>query len=215
MSIARDGRSPRVAAQRGDDTQAAAHPVLAARAQVAAAERTHGAAAPAAPPPAYAGLVTRAIAFAVDALIVNLTGVLVGVLVGLALSILDTPEQTDKLLLAIGGVLFLAWSIAYFIAFWSTTGQTPGNVLMRIRVRRSESDEPLGLRLALVRLVGLWLAAIPLLLGFLPILLHDRRRGLHDFLSASVVVHVAAESAIESEHRPPRGPLGRPRGRYG
>ena len=65
---------------------------------------------------------------------------------------------------------------------------------MRIRVRRSESDEPLGLRMAFVRLVGLWLAAIPLLLGFLPILLHHRRRGLQDFLAASVVVHVAAKS---------------------
>jgi uncharacterized RDD family membrane protein YckC len=133
--------------------------------------------------------VTRAIAFAIDGAIVNLAGVLVGVVVGLALSILDTPEKTDNLLLAIGAVLFVVWTVAYFVVFWSTTGQTPGNRLMRIRVRCSEADESLRPRWALVRLVALVLAAIPLLLGFLPILLNDRRRGLQDLLGRSVVVH--------------------------
>jgi uncharacterized RDD family membrane protein YckC len=142
------------------------------------------------PVPVYAGLVTRAIAFAVDAAIVNLTGLGVGVVVGLALSILKTPAKTDDVLVAVGGGLFVIWTIAYFVAFWSTTGQTPGDRVMRIRVRRAGEDSPLRPRWALVRLVGLGLAAIPLLLGFLPILLNDRRRGLHDFLARSVVVGV-------------------------
>jgi uncharacterized RDD family membrane protein YckC len=133
--------------------------------------------------------VTRAIAFAIDAAIVNLTGVLVGVVVGLALSILDTPDKVDKVLLAVGGALFVVWTIGYFVTFWSTTGQTPGNLLMRIRVRQSGDERPPRLRWALVRFMGLILAAIPLLLGFLPILLNDRRRGLQDFLGRSVVVH--------------------------
>ena len=47
------------------------------------------------PPPPYAGLVTRVIAFAIDAAIVNGTGLLVGVVVGLGLSVLDTPEKVD------------------------------------------------------------------------------------------------------------------------
>jgi uncharacterized RDD family membrane protein YckC len=163
-----------------------------ARAQAAAAVRAHRAPVQGEPPPTYAGLVTRAIAFAADCAIVNLTGVLVGVVVGLALSVLNTPDEVDKVLLAIGGVLFVVWTIAYFVGFWSTTGQTPGNRLMRVRVRRSESDEPLPLRRAAVRLAGLFLAALPLLLGFLPILLTDRRRGLQDFLARSVVVHADA-----------------------
>jgi uncharacterized RDD family membrane protein YckC len=64
---------------------------------------------------------------------------------------------------------------------------------MRIRVRQSRNDEPLHLRWALVRLVALFLAALPLLLGFLPILLNDRRRGLQDLLGGSVVVHEPAD----------------------
>jgi uncharacterized RDD family membrane protein YckC len=174
-----------------------AHATVAARAQAAADERVHGPALGQAREPAYAGLVTRAIAFAVDCAIVQLTGVVVGVVVGLALSILQTPDDVDKALFAIGGFLFVVWSMAYFVTFWSTTGQTPGNRLMRIRVRRAAGDEPLRPRTAFVRLIGLFLAALPLLLGFVPILLNDRRRGLQDFLARSVVVNVPDTGAAE------------------
>ena len=92
---------------------------------------------------AYAGAVTRLLAFAVDAAVVNLTGIFVGVVVGLALSILQTPDKFDHVLLAIGGVAFVVWTIAYFVGFWSTTGQTPGNRVMQIRVRGTSSDESL------------------------------------------------------------------------
>jgi uncharacterized RDD family membrane protein YckC len=172
---------------------AGAHPAVAAQAQAAAAERAHGPAAPTSQPPVYAGLVTRAIAFAIDAAIVNMTGVLVGVIVGLGLSILDIPDKVETVLLAVGGAMFVLWTIGYFAAFWSTTGQTPGNRVMRIRVRRLGEDEPLRLRWAFVRFGALFLAAIPLLLGFLPILLTERRRGLQDLLAGSVVVHAPGE----------------------
>jgi uncharacterized RDD family membrane protein YckC len=196
MSLGEVRETPRGAHETADDgrpSDAAAHGGPAARAQAAAAERAHGRAKPICQPPIYAGLVTRAIAFAVDAAIVNGTGVLVGVVVGLALSVLNTPGKVDKLLLAVGGFAFVLWTIGYFAAFWSTTGQTPGDRLMRIRVRQSDGDEPLGLRWALLRVGGLFLAAVPLLLGFLPILLNDRRRGLQDFLARSVVVHTPGD----------------------
>jgi uncharacterized RDD family membrane protein YckC len=168
----------------------AAHGALAARAQAAAAERAHGPHQAAELEAGYAGLVTRAIAFAMDAAIVNVAGVAVGVVVGLALSVLDTPDKVDHALLAVGGVLFVVWTVGYFVVFWSTTGQTPGNRVMRIKVRRDGTDEPLPMFWAMVRLAGLVLAAIPLLLGFVPILLNDRRRGLQDLLGRSVVVNV-------------------------
>jgi uncharacterized RDD family membrane protein YckC len=175
----------------------AAPEAASARAQAAAAERVHGSevSMPEAP---YAGLVTRAIAFAIDSAIVNGTGVLVGIVVGLALSILEIPKTVEDVLIVIGGVVFLAWTFAYFVAFWSTTGRTPGMRVMRIRVRSSRTDEPLRLRWAVVRIAGLFLAAIPLLLGFLPILLNERRRGLQDVLGRSVVVHEPDEQLGEA-----------------
>jgi uncharacterized RDD family membrane protein YckC len=193
------------AARRGTfATAGGAHAAVAARAQAAAGERVHGPALAQEHEPTYAGLITRAIAFAVDCAIVQLAGVVVGVVVGLALSILQTPDNVDKALFAIGGFLFVVWSMAYFVTFWSTTGQTPGNRLMRIRVRRAAGDEPLRPRTAFLRLIGLFLAALPLLLGFVPILLNDRRRGLQDFLARSVVVNVPEKAAAAEPGRPAR-----------
>ena len=140
--------------------------------------------------PAYQGLVTRTIAFAIDAAIIDLIALLVGVGVGLGLSILNVGDDTKVVLLAIGGVAFVIWSIAYFVTFWSTTGQTPGNRLMQIRVAQSDGSA-LKPRRALVRFGALLLAALPLLAGFLPILVDNRRRGLHDMLAGTVVVGVA------------------------
>ena len=173
------------------------HSAVTAHAQAVAAERAHGPATVAPPPPPYAGLVTRAIAFAIDAAIVTGTGSLVGVVVGLGLTVLNTPEEVDKVLLAIGAVAFLAWNVGYFATFWATTGQTPGMRVMRIRVRQASVDESLRPGWALVRVVGLLLAALPLLLGFVPILVNDRRRGLQDFLARSVVVHAPARASVD------------------
>jgi uncharacterized RDD family membrane protein YckC len=137
--------------------------------------------------PQYEGLVTRGLAFAVDAAVINGVAIVVAAVLALVLSVLSIPEWVDDTLLALGGVSFLVWSVAYFATFWSTTGQTPGDRLMRIRVRRADGGQ-LGIGRSIFRLVCLTLAAIPLLAGFLPILFDDRRRGVHDMLAGTVVV---------------------------
>ncbi len=140
----------------------------------------------------YQGLVTRAIAFAIDAGIINLIALIVGVGVGLALSILSIDDSLEVVLLACAGAAFVLWSIAYFVTFWSTTGQTPGNRLMQIRVCR-EDGEPIKPRKALLRFGAMLLAALPLVAGFLPVLVDDRRRGVHDMVAGTVVVGVSEE----------------------
>jgi uncharacterized RDD family membrane protein YckC len=143
--------------------------------------------------PTYEGLVTRAIAFAIDAAIIDVIALVVGVGLGLALSILDVGHDTQVVLLAIGGAAFVVWSIAYFVTFWSTTGQTPGNRLMRIRVCCADDGAALKPRRALLRFGALILAALPLCAGFLPILVDNRRRGVHDMLAGTVVVGAIPE----------------------
>jgi uncharacterized RDD family membrane protein YckC len=139
----------------------------------------------------YEGLVTRSIAFAVDAAVINLAAIAVGAVVGLAVSVLSVPDWAKTALVAIGGVAYIGWSIAYFATFWSTTGQTPGDRVMQIRVSRADGDR-LSVRRSVFRLGCLVLAAIPLFAGFLPILFDDRRRGVHDMLAGTVVVASAS-----------------------
>jgi uncharacterized RDD family membrane protein YckC len=152
----------------------------------------------------YEGLVTRGIAFALDAAVIDLVAIAVAGGVALALSVLSVPKDSlDTILIAAGGALFLAWSVGYFVTFWSTTGQTPGSRLMRIMVCGADDGGVIGPRRAALRFAGLVLAAIPLLAGFLPILFDERRRGLHDMLAGTVVVE-APELSRGSAPSPPR-----------
>jgi uncharacterized RDD family membrane protein YckC len=138
--------------------------------------------------PSYEGLVTRAIAFALDAAIINLVAITVAAGVALALSVLHFPDSLDPVLIAVGGAAYVFWSIGYFVIFWSSTGETPGDRFMRIRVCLADSGDPPHPMRALVRLGALVVAVIPLFAGLLPILIDARRRGLHDMLAGTVVV---------------------------
>jgi uncharacterized RDD family membrane protein YckC len=142
--------------------------------------------------PVYEGLVTRGIAFAVDSAVINLVALVVSVSVGLALSVLDPSANAETVALAVAGVAYVLWSVGYFVTFWSTTGQTPGDRLLQIRVCRADGDV-LRPRKSLLRFGAMMLCALPLFAGFLPILVDSRRRGLHDMLAGSVVVSAPVE----------------------
>jgi uncharacterized RDD family membrane protein YckC len=172
----------------------------------AAAVRLHEARREPLTAPQYEGLVTRGIAFAIDAAVINLVAIVVAGGVALALSVLSLPEDSlDAVLIAAGSALFLAWSVGYFVTFWSTTGQTPGSRLMRIMVCSADDGSVLRPRRAALRFAWMVVAAIPVLAGFLPILFDDRRRGLHDMLAGTVAV-AAPELRRESGPSPSRTP---------
>jgi uncharacterized RDD family membrane protein YckC len=152
------------------------------------ATRVHGEAQPVPAVPSYQGLVTRTIAFAIDAAVINLVAAAVGAAVGLAISILDLPNGVETAMITVGGVAYFVWTVAYFVTCWSTTGQTPGDRLLHIQVCDADDGRVLRPVRAFLRLVFLTLAALPLFAGFLPILVDDRRRGLHDMLAGTVVV---------------------------
>src|SRR3954452_1641261 len=86
----------------------------------------------------YGGLVTRALAAAIDALVVNLAPLAVAAVVALVLSIFPVSHDMKTLLAAIGGALSAAWVVAYFVFFWTTAGQTPGDLVMRVAVVRED-----------------------------------------------------------------------------
>ena len=168
----------------------ATHEVAAARAQAAAAARVRVLTGEGEPEASdYTGLVTRAIGFGIDAVIIDLAAVVVAAIVALALSLFDVPSQINTALAAIGAVAFIVWAAGYFVTFWSTTGQTPGARIMRFRVLAPGAKHGhIGPRRALLRLFGMILAAIPLLAGYFMVLFDDRRRGLHDRIARTVVI---------------------------
>ena len=144
----------------------------------------------------YAGFVTRFVAFGVDLVIINVVAAAVALVVGLAASALNVPQSVVNATLGLGGLTFLLWSAGYFVTFWSTAGQTPGARLMGIRVVGAEGEPAIRPRRAVVRLIGMLLAALPCFAGYLLVLVDDRRRGLHDRLARTVVVYVPQERRV-------------------
>lgn len=146
-----------------------------------------GRAAPRVGLPAYAGIATRAVAFGVDLALSGATFLVATAMLGLVFW-LAGGLQPGWLL---GGLAAAAWTLlagGYFVLFWTVTGQTPGMRPMQLRVLTASGTPP-GVGRAIIRFLGLLLAIAPLFAGFLPVLFDARRRGLHDFLAGTVVVH--------------------------
>ena len=134
----------------------------------------------------FGGFATRGAGLVLDALLAQLAFLIVASSIALVLALAGGlgPDWLNGTLAGGGWLLAAA---AYFVVFWSATGQTPGMRVVRVRVVGPSGTPPSALR-SLVRFVGLILAIIPLFAGFLPVLVDGRRRGLPDFLSKTVVL---------------------------
>lgn len=152
----------------------------------------------------YAGFVTRSIAFVIDLVLVVLTQVTFLLIVRLVLdffglnalaqAIFEPTEATDNSLL----VVLLRWGLAlfggsllfnvYVIAFWLLADRTIGQAILGLRVVRTDGQS-LKLGSAIRRVIGYYISFFALFVGFLWILLDDRRQGWHDKLADTVVVY--------------------------
>jgi uncharacterized RDD family membrane protein YckC len=140
----------------------------------------------------YAGVATRAVAFAIDTVLSEGIFVLGAALLALAGSLVGELRPTWLVPI----VAAAGWASAiggYFVGFWTVTGQTPGMRLMHLRVVVARDGGPPHTGRAIVRLVGLGLSIVPFFAGFVPVLIDDRRRGLADFLAGTFVVYADRE----------------------
>jgi uncharacterized RDD family membrane protein YckC len=143
-------------------------------------------------PTERAGAVTRALAFALDVLIVNLafSGLAaIAALIGSAFA----GNRVSGLALALGSGAWLALGSAYLVAFWSLAAQTPGMRFFGIRL--GVDGRGLPLRRSLRRLAGLGLAGLAFGLGFLGMLFDERRCGWQDRLAGVDVFYEGHEPA--------------------
>lgn len=143
---------------------------------------------------AYVGLVARAIAFVIDAVIINGIAAIVTAGLAIALSVLFSDPSISPPGVAAGAVVFALWSTSYFVVGWSVGGQTIGDAVMGFRVVDSRSGRPLRPCRALARFAALSIGAIPFLAGLWILLWDRRRRAFHDRVVRSVVVRVDGEA---------------------
>ena len=137
--------------------------------------------------PGFAGVASRGLALVVDGLLAQAAFLVAAASVGLVLGLAGglRPGWLEGTLAGGGWLLVVG---AYFALFWAGTGQTPGMRLLGVRVLAPSGEAP-SLGRAVVRVVGLVLAIIPLGAGFLPALVDSRRRALPDYLAGTSVTY--------------------------
>ena len=149
-------------------------------------------------PTNHAGFVSRALAFAVDAVFVNLGFTAFAALVTIAYSaFFGGGEGGTGLAIAIGSTAWVAIGSLYLIAFWSLAGQTPGMRFLGIRLGEQRLRPGRSVR----RVIGLYLSVVTFGIGFLGVVFREERRGWEDRFSGTFVVY--------DEERRPEAPWAR------
>ena len=136
---------------------------------------------------AYAGFATRAVALIIDLAIDALLLTIISVTIRLLQEAVRYSELTVALLNWLQITMSLTLLVGYFIFGWMLAGQTVGMALMGVRVVRT-NGQFVTLWVAVRRLFGMLLSAI-LFLGYLWVLVDDRRQGFHDKIAGTYVIY--------------------------
>ena len=149
----------------------------------------------------FAGIGSRAAAFLVDSAIVHF-GYLIGC--GMFALVAYLVGWTPSRLLA-DGLAGVGWMIVvatYFVSFWTAAGQTPGMRMLRLKLTQA-NGHPVSAGRSFIRLLGSLVAVAMIFIGFVPVLVDDRRRALQDFIAATVVIYEPATSPQPVHHAAP------------
>lgn len=119
------------------------------------------------------GFGERFVAYIVDMVI----GIVVSVFIGLIFG--GTALQM---------IVGLAYGIAYYVGFWTTTGATPGKMLMGLQVVGRETGQVIDVGTAILRYIGYIVSVIPLFLGFFWIIWDENNEGWHDKIAGTRVI---------------------------
>jgi uncharacterized RDD family membrane protein YckC len=138
----------------------------------------------------YAGFVSRLFAFVLDVIIIVVAMTLITWLI----TFVDVLFNIEAFLggnvisVILTALLTFGVYIGYPLFFWTLTGQTPGMMLMGLRVVTTDGHY-VSLGRSIRRLIGYVIAALPFFLGFFWILVDDRRQGWHDKIAGTCVVY--------------------------
>jgi uncharacterized RDD family membrane protein YckC len=146
----------------------------------------------------YAGFLTRFVAFSLDVALITVFLALAGWMITAIFNLLgfqgireaiplfnSFSDVVTAVFVSLNGVTV---AMAYFLVLWVFTGQTLGMMIMGIRVVAKDGS-PLSFWQGLRRIFGLIVSSLFLFLGYLWIIIDDRKQGWHDKIGGSYVVY--------------------------
>jgi uncharacterized RDD family membrane protein YckC len=137
----------------------------------------------------YASFITRWVAFTIDNAILALATVAL---------LFPFTYFEDSLQVEIQRTLTTVLLVSITIYLWvKWDGATPGKKLMKIKIVNADNFETVDFVQAAKRYAGYILSSIPLLAGFAMVLFTEKKQGLHDKVSNTVVVY--SDSLVPKE----------------
>ena len=145
----------------------------------------------------YAGFVSRLFAFVIDIVLIITALTVMSWFFSTVNKLLGVDNFFIRMLgssvwqnvrIVVASLISIGVYVGYPVLFWTLTGQTPGKMLLGLRVVSTDGHY-LSFGQALRRLIGFILAALPLYVGFLWILIDDRRQGFHDKIAGTCVIY--------------------------
>jgi uncharacterized RDD family membrane protein YckC len=103
-----------------------------------------------------------------------------------------------------GNLLSFLVNITYFVAFWVWRGQTPGKMLLGIKLIRPDASK-ITLSIALLRYMGYIVSTAVLFIGFIWIAFDSRKQGFHDKMAETYVVRIPEAPVTATVAKPSVG----------
>jgi uncharacterized RDD family membrane protein YckC len=159
----------------------------------------------------YGGFWRRLVAYAIDKVILYFTSLFLLVVAFLALgrggfslsSIAATGDipRGMGLFVVIYAIAMFVTDMIYFIWFHGSVGQTPGKMLLGLRVIQA-SGEQMTFSAAFLRWVGTLVSGLFLSLGYLWIAVDGKKQGWHDKIAATLVIRTSSDLRPSAEPSP-------------
>jgi uncharacterized RDD family membrane protein YckC len=154
----------------------------------------------------YAGFISRFLSFVIDVVMISFTivattwfisvttsAVRLGGILGISVETIPWSKPILDFITgpAVTGVTSALFIFGYHVFFWVVAGQTPGKALIGLRLVTISGGRVSPLRAAL-RFAAYFVSGIPIYLGFLWVLLDDRRQAWHDKIAGTLVIYTWA-----------------------
>ncbi len=132
----------------------------------------------------YAGFLRRAGAAVLDGLIVSAANLLITAVVNLVV-------RQETIAVTITQIISLIIGVGYYVYFIGNRGQTPGKMVLKIKVQKLEDGSLLGYRGAFMReVVGKFVSGMVFGLGYLWMIRDKDHQTWHDKIAKTVVVKI-------------------------
>jgi uncharacterized RDD family membrane protein YckC len=138
------------------------------------------------------GVGRRFAAYMIDWIVLSVGGFFLGVAIALPLFIVGGfGEEMELLVNLVTSCLGFVLNALYFVIFWAATGQSPGKMVVGIKIVRTDGSR-VSWTQSILRYIGYIVSALALSLGYAWIAFDSRRQGWHDKMADTVVVPTGA-----------------------